>query len=211
MASRTKDKLIDVARQLFAHKGVENTTMNDIASASEKGRRTIYTYFKSKTEIFNAVVNREAQSIIDHIADIPSMPIPPEEKLMNFIFSRFEAVKEVVGRNGSLKASFFLDVRRVDRIRRVNKHKEIVLLKEILNEGVQQGAFRIKHVDKTAEILLMAMQGLDLHYVRDSFADLGVTPTKLREYLKDFLLNGIQSHDTPDTHDDGEQPLQQND
>ena len=118
MASRTKDKLIDVARQLFAHKGVENTTMNDIASASDKGRRTIYTYFKSKTEIFNAVVNREAQSIIERIADIPSMPISPEEKLMNFIFSRFEAVKEVVGRNGSLKASFFLDVRRVDRFRR---------------------------------------------------------------------------------------------
>ena len=41
MASRTKDKLIDVARQLFAHKGVENTTMNDIASASENGLRTI--------------------------------------------------------------------------------------------------------------------------------------------------------------------------
>ena len=194
MASRTKDKLIDVARQLFAHKGVENTTMNDIASASDKGRRTIYTYFKSKTEIFNAVVNREAQSIIERIADIPSMPISPEEKLMNFIFSRFEAVKEVVGRNGSLKASFFLDVRRVDRIRRVNKHKEIVLLKEILNEGVQQGAFRIKHVDKTAEILLMAMQGLDLHYIRDSFADLGINKLKLREYLKDVLLNGIQCH-----------------
>lgn len=196
MASRTKDKLIDVARQLFAHKGVENTTMNDIASASDKGRRTIYTYFKSKTEIFNAVVNREAQSIIERIADIPSMPISPEEKLMNFIFSRFEAVKEVVGRNGSLKASFFLDVRRVDRIRRVNKHKEIVLLKEILNEGVQQGAFRIKHVDKTAEILLMAMQGLDLHYIRDSFADLGINKLKLREYLKDFLLNGIQCHNS---------------
>lgn len=196
MASRTKDKLIDVARQLFAHKGVENTTMNDIASASDKGRRTIYTYFKSKTEIFNAVVNREAQSIIERIADIPSMPISPEEKLMNFIFSRFEAVKEAVGRNGSLKASFFLDVRRVDRIRRVNKHKEIVLLKEILNEGVQQGAFRIKHVDKTAEILLMAMQGLDLHYIRDSFADLGINKLKLREYLKDFLLNGIQCHNS---------------
>lgn len=196
MASRTKDKLIDVARQLFAHKGVENTTMNDIASASDKGRRTIYTYFKSKTEIFNAVVNREAQSIIERIADIPSMPISPEEKLTNFIFSRFEAVKEVVGRNGSLKASFFLDVRRVDRIRRVNKHKEIVLLKEILNEGVQQGAFRIKHVDKTAEILLMAMQGLDLHYIRDSFADLGINKLKLREYLKDFLLNGIQCHNS---------------
>ena len=50
--SKTKDKLIDVARKLFAQKGVENTTMNDIAIASGFGRRTLYTYFDSKEEIF---------------------------------------------------------------------------------------------------------------------------------------------------------------
>jgi AcrR family transcriptional regulator len=56
MVLKTRDKLIEVARQLFATKGEENTTMNDIAVASEKGRRTIYTYFKNKREILNAVV-----------------------------------------------------------------------------------------------------------------------------------------------------------
>ena len=48
MVLKTRDKLIEVARQLFAQKGEENTTMNDIAVASEKGRRTVYTYFKNK-------------------------------------------------------------------------------------------------------------------------------------------------------------------
>ena len=48
---KTREKLIDIARQLFAHKGIENTTMNDIALAAEKGRRTIYTYFKNATSI----------------------------------------------------------------------------------------------------------------------------------------------------------------
>ncbi|MDD6474091.1 MAG: TetR family transcriptional regulator [Sodaliphilus pleomorphus] len=194
MVSRTREKLIDVARQLFAHKGVENTTMNDIASASDKGRRTIYTYFKSKTEIFNAVVNREAAIIVDRLAELPDMPLPPEEKLMNFVFMRFEAVKEVVSRNGSLKASFFLDVRRVDRIRRVNAPKEIIILKQILKEGVDAGIFRIKHIDKAAEILLMAMQGLDVHYIRNSFEDIGVSRLKLRTYLQDFIMNGIKDH-----------------
>ena len=33
MVIKTRDKLIEVARQLFANKGVENTTMNDIANA----------------------------------------------------------------------------------------------------------------------------------------------------------------------------------
>ena len=45
--SKTKAKLVDVARQLFAKMGVENTTMNDIALASKKGRRTLYTYLSS--------------------------------------------------------------------------------------------------------------------------------------------------------------------
>ena len=53
MVLKTRDKLIEVARQLFAQKGEENTTMNDIAVASEKGRRTVYTYFKNKKEILN--------------------------------------------------------------------------------------------------------------------------------------------------------------
>ena len=38
--SKTRQKLVDVARQLFAKNGLENTTMNDIAMQSGKGRRT---------------------------------------------------------------------------------------------------------------------------------------------------------------------------
>ena len=41
--SKTREMLVDVARQLFAKSGLENTTMNDIAVASRKGRRTLYT------------------------------------------------------------------------------------------------------------------------------------------------------------------------
>ena len=63
--SKTKAKLVDVARQLFAKMGVENTTMNDIALASKKGRRTLYTYFKSKDEIYLAVVESELDILSD--------------------------------------------------------------------------------------------------------------------------------------------------
>ncbi len=34
MVSKTREKLIEVARQLFVHKGLDNTTMNDIANAA---------------------------------------------------------------------------------------------------------------------------------------------------------------------------------
>ena len=57
--SKTRTDLIDVARRLFARHGVDNTTMNDVAVASKKGRRTLYTYFKSKEALYSAVVESE--------------------------------------------------------------------------------------------------------------------------------------------------------
>ena len=98
--SKTRDKLIDIARQLFAHKGIENTTMNDIAQAAEKGRRTIYTYFKNKKDIYNAVIESESDKVIKKLSEIVSLSITPDQKLMEFIFQRFEAMKDLVYRNG---------------------------------------------------------------------------------------------------------------
>ena len=54
--AKTRNLLVDVARRLFAQNGLEGTTMNDIAVASKKGRRTLYMYFKNKEEIYYAVI-----------------------------------------------------------------------------------------------------------------------------------------------------------
>ncbi len=43
--------ILDAARQLFDQKGIENTSMDDIASAVDYTRRTLYAYFKSRDEI----------------------------------------------------------------------------------------------------------------------------------------------------------------
>ena len=80
MSSNTKSELIEVARQLFATKGFDNTTMNEIAAQSGKGRRTLYTYFKSKSEIFMAVINSEMSKIIDVIEEIPPLNLPADQK-----------------------------------------------------------------------------------------------------------------------------------
>ena len=85
MVLKTRDRLIEVARQLFARKGIENTTMNDIASASDMGRRTIYTYFKNKRDIFNAVIEQETDKLMETLRMILDKPISPAEKLSMYI------------------------------------------------------------------------------------------------------------------------------
>lgn len=80
MVLKTREKLIDVARQLFAHKGIENTTMSDIANASDKGRRTIYTYFKNKREIYNAVIEKESEQLVARLRNVTTAEMSPVEK-----------------------------------------------------------------------------------------------------------------------------------
>ena len=100
MVSKTRDILIEVARQLFARKGIENTTMNDIAEASDKGRRTIYTYFKNKREIYNAVVQSESSQMLARLQELLKQPLTPEQKLMNFIFIRLVRFPPLLLPNG---------------------------------------------------------------------------------------------------------------
>ena len=189
---KTRNKLIDIARQLFAHKGIENTTMNDIAIAAKKGRRTIYTYFKNKRDIYNAVIESESGIVLKRLSEIVDLPLPADQKLMEFIFQRVDAMKDLVYRNGSLRADFFRDVRKVERARKTTSPKEIKMLESILREGVESGIFRIKHTDKMAMVMLLCLQGLDVPYIRDNFKEIGIEKDKLREYLYDFILYGIK-------------------
>ena len=190
--SKTREMLVDVARQLFAKSGLENTTMNDIAIASRKGRRTLYTYFKNKNEIYWAVVEPELAHLLQRLKDIANKDLPPEEKLTNYILTRLEAVKETVLRNGTLKAEFFRDIWKVEQARKNIDMHEVVLLKGILKEGVDRGDFRITSVSATATILHYALKGLDVPYIRDNFTEMGLERLRVKEYIADLVLYGIK-------------------
>lgn len=192
MVSKTRERFIEVARQLFARKGVENTTMNDIASASEKGRRTIYTYFKSKREIFNAVIASEADQLLARLREIVAMEDSPRDKLVKYIDCRFDTMNEIVSRNGSLKAGFFRDVRKVDRARKLITDKETALLREILEEGVSEGVFNIENMNHSALVITHTIHGLDVPYIRDNLSKEGITQEQLKRYVTKLILNGIE-------------------
>lgn len=193
MVMKTRDKFIEVARQLFARKGVENTTMNDIASASEKGRRTIYTYFKSKREIFNAVIESETDQLLGRLRHILALPVTPEEKLRGYIDVRFEAMREIVSRNGSLRAGFFRDVRKVDRAKKIITKKETALLREILIEGVRKGDFTVPDINRFSVIVTQTIQGLDIPYIRDNLSEEGIDKNMLKEEISNLIINSIKN------------------
>jgi AcrR family transcriptional regulator len=195
MVKKTRDRFIEVARSLFARKGVENTTMNDIAAASDKGRRTIYTYFKSKRDIFNAVIESESVDLLRNLEEIVSKTISPEQKLREFVHTRMETMREIVSRNGSLRAGFFRDVRKVDRARTVISKKEIKLLMHILHEGVALGVFEVPSIKEWAIVITNSIQGFDVPYIRNSLTEYGIDKSDMSRMIADMILYGVKKRD----------------
>ena len=168
---KTRAKLVDVARQLFAKKGVEDTTMNDIAVASRKGRRTLYTYFKSKEQIYMAVVESELEMLSDRLKEAAGKTMSPDKKILELIMTHLDTIKMVVYRNGTLRASFFRDIWRVEAVRKHFDQNEIVLFRRILEEGKMQGYFDIDNVDITSDILHYCIKGIEVPYIRGQIGE----------------------------------------
>ena len=169
--SKTRAKLVDVARQLFAKNGVDNTTMNDIAVASTKGRRTLYTYFKSKEEIYVAVVESELDKLSEALDKVAAEKIAPDLRILKLIETHLDAIKLIVRRNGTLRASFFRDIWQVERVRRNLNLHEIALFKQVLTEGNNMGLFDVDNVDILADILHYCVKGIEVPYIRGKIGD----------------------------------------
>lgn len=199
MASKTREKLIEVARQLFAHKGIENTTMSDIATASEKGRRTIYTYFKNKREIYNAVIEKESEQVVGRLREIFAIDMNPLEKLMKFIDVRIDIVEETIRHEREspvLRSLMVRDVRRMERIRNLAVEKELEMLRKIMDDGVRMGFFSRERIDDAFVTMVMMFQGVELSIMRNNYAFYGIDRDEVRGHIKNFILSALCAGET---------------
>lgn len=192
MVIKTREKLIEVARQLFTYKGIENTTMNDIASASDKGRRTIYTYFKNKREIYNAIVEQESERMVAQLRGINTLNVTPTEKLEKFLTLRFEMLNNSFARQEGFKTFFNRDIKRVERIRRIVFSKEIEILKSILDEGVAKLEFIPMQAQRLTSLIQMILQGLDFSYLRDNATETNNIELTANSNIVKFIIEGIK-------------------
>lgn len=165
-AVKTRERLIDVARQLFNKKGMEKTTMNDIASASDKGRRTIYTYFKNKREIYNAVIERESELLVGALREIVQSPLPPAEKLEKFLAKRFEIIRDTVNSYARFRSLISFDSKRMQRVQHIASVKIHEMLTQMLAQGVNEGVFDPAQVRRVNSMLQATITGVDACYIQ---------------------------------------------
>ncbi len=186
---KTRQLLINAARDVFAQLGVKRTTMNDIAEASNKGRRTLYTYFKSKEEVYEAVVAQELDVLLVRLKQLMNKNLLPEEKLIEFIYTHLSTIDQIIHNNGTLQADFFNDIKEVQQVRLRADVQELRMLRQILTEGVKQGSFIDMDIEMASTIIFYSLRGLEAPYTKESIAE---RMQQRREYIANFILKGLK-------------------
>lgn len=193
--SKTREKLIDVARKLFAKQGVDDTTMNDIAMASDKGRRTLYTYFKSKEEIFYAVCEQEMARMSERLKIVAHKDLEPEDKLVQLVYTHLSLIKEAVVRNGNLRAAFFRDIWLVEKVRKAFDRTEVEIITQIIMQGIRQGKFDVANIRMSVDIIHYCIKGLEVPYI---YGRLGTSISASRPMVKQVIHRAMAKIDRPD-------------
>jgi AcrR family transcriptional regulator len=189
--SRTKIKIVEVARQLFAKQGLDNTTMNDIAVASGKGRRTLYTYFKNKEDVFSAVIETELGHLSEMVAIVVRRQLSLEDKLVEFIFAHLSLIKEVVLRNGNLRAEFFRNIWMVEKVRKNFDQAEVNFFVEILEKGNETGEFSVENIPLVADVLHYCVKGLEVPYIYGRWGE-GLSQNDSRKIVKTLIHRALK-------------------
>jgi AcrR family transcriptional regulator len=181
--------IVGVARRIFTRYGFRKATMEDIASTSQMGKSSIYYYFKSKEEIFRAVVEFEAMMLKERLSRIIRKNNSPPDRLKAYILFRLHHVRTLENFYSALNEEtlshmgFILDIRRNFEI------EEQQLVGEILEDGMKQGVFQLSSSKIGAIAISTMMKGLELPLLLDE-----AHKTDREELMEDLirvLLYGI--------------------
>jgi AcrR family transcriptional regulator len=109
--------IVDVAAALFATAGLRRTTMETIAAAAGRGRRTVYMYFRNKAEIYDAVVESEIRMITIPLSGLTRTDDGLALILSHYGEERARGLSRLLSKNPLLLKDFAQGHSRVERLR----------------------------------------------------------------------------------------------
>lgn len=84
-AAQRREQLLDVAAELFAKAGYARATTSELAKAAGVTEPIIYRHFKSKRDLFVALIERTGQDTLDQWEKDVADAVDPAERLKRLI------------------------------------------------------------------------------------------------------------------------------
>ncbi len=140
------------------------TTIEDVAKKARMGKASIYYYFKNKESIYKEMIQKEGKTIQEKIRIAINKENDPHDKLFAYFITHILAVKERANYYSVLKDRYFEHYSFIEKERTAYDVFEKTTVSHILQEGVQKCIFDIKDVRLMAEIIVVALKGLELSW-----------------------------------------------
>ena len=152
-----KDELVEIAEKLFLEKGYEETSVDDILNASGLSKGGFYHYFKSKEEVLAESISNFSEDLLKELEPlIEDKSIDALDKLKRFMEKKTASQKskrELLKYMAMLMKSDFTFYKYNTTITR----KYVEPFARIIEQGVEEGTFRVEFPRETADILLRAV------------------------------------------------------
>ena len=166
-----REQLVQAARQVFVRYGYKKTALDDISKEARKGKSTIYYYFKSKDDIFKAVIDAEAEIRAKTIDDQISTIDDPQLKLKTYIYVRMLTLKKVGNYYEAIKNDLLDNLYFVNSFRNNHFDAEINLVKDLLLEGIEKGVYTIQNPELTAKTIVTLLHGFEVPLILKNLSD----------------------------------------
>ncbi|MCK9400251.1 MAG: TetR/AcrR family transcriptional regulator [Bacteroidales bacterium] len=186
---QTKEKILSVAARIFGKYGFQKTTVDEIARTAHKAKGSVYYYFKSKEELFLAVVTQEINVLKSGLTRVIVDSQDATGMIRNYLMNRMILMKDATNYHESLKADFVDDFGFLTDCRADFTRFEIELMKAVLDRGLRENKFQIKDTQATAQVIILAMKAIEIPFYHQH---------KIAEYeqtiveLLDILIKGLE-------------------
>ncbi|MFT4415067.1 TetR/AcrR family transcriptional regulator [Fredinandcohnia humi] len=86
----SREKIMDVAHDLFVQKGYQHVSMRQIAKELNYSHGSIYYHFKNKADLFFAMVVRDFEMLNNVLRQIVAQDLSPDEKIKKILLGYIE-------------------------------------------------------------------------------------------------------------------------
>lgn len=155
-------RVILTAGQIFSRYGFRKTTMDEIAKALKMGKSSIYYYFESKEEIFEAVVLYEANILRNELTTAIKSVESPVDKMKNYVFVRMKAFEKLSNYYNAIFDKNLDHFDFIETIRSRYDREELAILRLLIWHGVRKNVFNVANSEYTALAIQTTLKGLEV-------------------------------------------------
>jgi AcrR family transcriptional regulator len=157
-----RKKIIIAAGQIFSRFGFKKTTMEEVARELKIGKSSIYYYFSSKEEIFEAVVLYEANILRNELTTAIKSVESPIRKMEKYVHVRMKAFEKLSNYYNAIFDKNLDHFDFIEKIREKYDREELAILRLILYDGVRKKVFNVENSEYTAMAIQTTMKGLEV-------------------------------------------------